>query len=540
MGSAKSPQPDRDGKNAPSVLTQVEQRTRLRRRRRGKPPAWVLWLAQNLPRAGRFMKETAPSFIVQNRDRLTAAFVALLIHVLVLMILGVIPMPDLPSESIMNLIVRQIDPAELDPIETVEMPINPEQLSTLDANSALRQAVADLDLGITSDQFDSPDERDLSIPLDETALDSEITARLGELGGRSSAGKQAALKKFGGNADSEKAVNSGLKWLSSIQQKDGSWSFAKVGDSPTPGTFGTTDMGATAMSLLCFLGAGHTHQTDGPYKETVRQGLAWMFANAVRGSSGADLRGKFQGNAGMYVQGIAAICICEASAMEPDDRELRKLAGEAITFIERAQDPVGGGWRYTPREKGDTSVTGWQLMALQSARAGRIRYSTQTTRDAREFLDSVSAEQGSRYGYTDPDGNNPTMTAVALLCRMYMGWKREHPGLAKGVQYLSDVGPSEHNIYYNYYATQVLHHWGGEQWEKWNNRLRPHLVSTQVQDGPAAGSWDVTDPHGNAGGRIYQTTLSVLTLEVYYRHLPIYRKFDADEKQDDADRAVGR
>ena len=45
---------------------------------------------------------------------------------------------------------------------------------------------------------------------------------------------------------------------------------------------------------------------------------------------------------------------------------------------------------------------------------------------------------------------------------------------------------------------------------------------------PGAGSWDVTDPHGNAGGRIYQTALSLLTLEVYYRHLPIYRRFDAD------------
>ncbi len=200
----------------------------------------------------------------------------------------------------------------------------------------------------------------------------------------------------------------------------------------------------------------------------------------------------------MYVHGIASICICEASAMEPDDKELRRLAVEAINFIERAQDPTGGGWRYAPRQAGDTSVTGWQLMALQSAKSGRIKVSSQTIRDAREFLNSVSAEQGSRYGYTEPSNSNPTMTAVALLCRMYMGWKREHPGLTQGVKYLSQVGPSRENIYYNYYATQVLHHWGGDEWNQWNERMRPQLVETQVKDGPAAGSWNVTDPHGSS------------------------------------------
>ncbi|MFN9037496.1 MAG: hypothetical protein ACK5YO_14440, partial [Planctomyces sp.] len=53
-----------------------------------------------------------------------------------------------------------------------------------------------------------------------------------------------------------------------------------------------------------------------------------------------------------------------------------------------------------------------------------------------------------------------------------------------------------------------------------------------LRNGPGAGSWDVTDPHGNGGGRIYQTALSVLTLEVYYRHLPMYRRLDeAAEKE---------
>ena len=81
-------------------------------------------------------------------------------------------------------------------------------------------------------------------------------------------------------------------------------------------------------------------------------------------------------------------------------------------------------------------------------------------------------------------------------------------------------------MYYNYYATQVLHHWGGEEWHKWNKVMRKQLVNRQVTDGPAAGSWAPRDPHADSGGQIYETALCLLTLEVYYRHLPIYRRLD--------------
>ncbi len=118
------------------------------------------------------------------------------------------------------------------------------------------------------------------------------------------------------------------------------------------------------------------------------------------------------------------------------------------------------------------------------------------------------------------------MTAVGLLCRMYLGWKRDRPALKTGVEHLAGIGPSREDIYYDYYATQVLHHWGGPLWDQWNLKMREQLVESQIKEGPGAGSWDVTDPHGYAGGRIYQTALSLLTLEVYYRHLPIYRRFD--------------
>ena len=122
------------------------------------------------------------------------------------------------------------------------------------------------------------------------------------------------------------------------------------------------------------------------------------------------------------------------------------------------------------------------------------------------------------------------MTAVGLLCRMYMGWRRKNDALQRGVAHLSAIGPSSSNIYYNYYATQVIHHFGGEYWTKWNAVMRKHLVDSQIQEGPAAGSWAPRGAHSGAGGQIYETTLSLLTLEVYYRHLPIYRELKAADE----------
>ena len=86
------------------------------------------------------------------------------------------------------------------------------------------------------------------------------------------------------------------------------------------------------------------------------------------------------------------------------------------------------------------------------------------------------------------------------------------------------------SMYYYYYATQVMHHMGGEVWEAWNPKMRDLLIAQQDKGTTPGkqhqmGSWSPKDDaHGAVGGRLMQTALSTLTLEVYYRHLPLYRR----------------
>jgi hypothetical protein len=168
-------------------------------------------------------------------------------------------------------------------------------------------------------------------------------------------------------------------------------------------------------------------------------------------------------------------------------------------------------------------------MALQSARSAHLSVPDEAWGMADLFLDSVQHDGGALYSYQTRSGPTPTMTAEALLCRIYLGWNREQSGLVRGASWLAEdhlPTRSDPNIYYWYYGTQVLHHIGGQEWEDWNVRMRDVLVSTQEVSGHEAGSWEPRGDHAGAGGRIYMTALAICTLEVYYRHLPIFRQLE--------------
>ncbi|MFO0923055.1 MAG: prenyltransferase/squalene oxidase repeat-containing protein [Pirellulales bacterium] len=330
------------------------------------------------------------------------------------------------------------------------------------------------------------------------------------------------LKVNGGTLLTEAAVARALRWIASHQRVDGAWRLDAFAYEPGRGEV-STKAGATALALLPFLGAGQTHRS-GIYRENVRLGLDYLLA--LQGEDG-DLRGGTEGEAGMYVHGQATIVLGEAYAMTRD-RKLEEPLQKAIDFILGAQHRQGG-WRYRPKMPGDTSVLGWQLMALQSAKMAGLQIPHSTFRKADAFLDSVSSNEGATYAYMPGHSHSPNMTAEALLCRLYLGTSRDDEGLRRGLRYLTREHPpsrDEVDYYYWYYATQALHHVGGPRWTKWNEALQEVLVEKQIKQGKHAGSWDVEGRLAEKGGRLYVTALATCTLEVYYRHLPLFESLE--------------
>ncbi|QDU97862.1 prenyltransferase/squalene oxidase repeat-containing protein [Lignipirellula cremea] len=462
--------------------------------------------------------------------------VSLVVHFILLLVLGMWTL-SAPDEDEVNMLEVEPVATKIEEVEELEeIVVEQEQPTETDVVTPNDTFVSDM-------VFETPVEVTEPVTLANdieaaavqvtlsdfgptTAPRNDLMATIGAMSGHGVEGRgmkvrAQMVRSNGGNEASEAAVAAALRWLAEHQYPDGGWSFDHTlgrcqGRCSHPGTADGARNAATAMALLPFLGAGNTH-LEGEYKETVRGGLQYLVTH-IKNDHGT---GSFHEPGGsMYSHGLASITLCEAYAMT-HDKGLLIPAQASLNFIAYAQDPVGGGWRYSPRQEGDTSAVGWQIMALKSGHMGYLQINPNTIRGAMKFLDQVQSESGAYYGYTGP-GKGQSTTAVGLLCRMYLGWKKDEPALARGVEYLSKIGPSKNNLYYNYYATQVVKQYGGEDWDKWNVKMRDFLVAEQDKNGHQKGSWDMDGGHGDRGGRLYSTSMATMILEVYYRHMPIY------------------
>jgi hypothetical protein len=333
----------------------------------------------------------------------------------------------------------------------------------------------------------------------------------------------------GGSPETEAAVQAALQWLVAGQNPDGRWEAKRheagrdtmTDGRSRPNTGLEADSGMTGLALLSLLGSGHTHR-HGPYQQNVRRGLEYLLATQAADGS---LAGQADPFAAMYCHAMAAFALSEAYGMTGDSR-LEAGVRRAVAYTVDAQDPVGGGWRYRPRDPGDTSQLGWQFMALRSAELAGIPIPARTRSGIIRYLQSVAAGRcGGLASYRPREQTSRTMTAEALVCWQFLGMAPQHPaGKEAGDFLLGELpGESRPNFYYWYYATMALHQLQGEHWQRWNDALRTHLLATQQQAGPLAGSWDPDPVWGGYGGRIYSTSLATLCLEVYYRYLPLWK-----------------
>ncbi|MEM7473867.1 MAG: prenyltransferase/squalene oxidase repeat-containing protein [Planctomycetota bacterium] len=455
----------------------------------------------------------------EERRQAPSWMVSFIFHLLVLIILALIPLQNLTSgpltlvfgeagaESAGEFELQGLETAQ--PAELPEMNTAEPSENMVDPTEILK-VIEMPNLDIQADTKIAEDVQVQDIPF---GIRNGLTGRQGPL-------KDALLSKFGGSKETQDAVELGLAWLAKQQKSDGSWSL--IGPYSDGGAL-ENRTGATAMALNAFLGAGYT-QLEGKYANNVKLGLKYL----IRRQNSEGLFAKDEPERQyMYAQAIASIAVAEAYGMT-DDEECRKAALLAVDFAQYAQGREKG-WRYEPRTDSDLSVTGWYVMALETAKMAGLGVDEKKLADVSDFLDSVSFEDKTRYGYAEFERDpSLSMTAEGVLCRIYLGWKRSDPALLAAV--IDDLLPNkpslnadQYSVYFWYYATQVVHHVGGKYWDEWNEAMKATLPTMQEKNGKEAGSWDPNvDMFGASGGRLYVTCFNIYCLEVYYRHLALY------------------
>jgi hypothetical protein len=188
------------------------------------------------------------------------------------------------------------------------------------------------------------------------------------------------------------------------------------------------------------------------------------------------------------------------------------------------------GWRYGPKQEADTSVTGWFIMALKSAKVAGLHVNPASFDGAIKYLDSVEKKDGggggsgygpaSHYWYmpnNEHAGNAHRLTMIGNLGRQFMGWKKED--LQASVEWAVNKGGvpkwgangESVDLYYWYYGTLCVFQQGGDLWKQWNTAMKQMLAANQSKTGDDAGSWN-TQWGGMTG---------TLCLEAYYRYLQV-------------------
>jgi hypothetical protein len=353
---------------------------------------------------------------------------------------------------------------------------------------------------------------------------------------RNASDRLSLVEGQGGNAKTEAAVVAALNWLAAAQSGDGRWNANQFGAGQEQAVLGqnrggagrNADTGVSALALLAFLGAGHSH-LHGEYRDVVHRGIDFLLRSQAADGS---LFGEATLYAQMYCHSMATFALAEAQAMS-GDRRLEPAVRKAVNFSLAAQNGGTGGWRYRPGDTGDTSQLGWQVMALASAKRAGIDVPDQTWIRVERFLRTVRrGNYGGLASYRSDSPASTSMTAEALYCHLILE-EMSGPKLTEFAaneatnQVLTALPTADRvNLYYWYYATLALHRRQQandsalDAWHTWNDALTAALLETQVAGGPNAGSWNANTVWGGYGGRVYTTAMAAMCLEVYYRYAP--------------------
>jgi len=383
-------------------------------------------------------------------------------------------------------------------------------------------------------------------PFTESAFLSNGTNTAVGMGGNAGGpyGKRGGGGPGRGGSPVPDAIDRALQWLRDHQDEDGKWDcdqFMKHDDPSRPVGTGpgsaVHDVGVTGLALLAFLGEGSSLRS-GPYRDVIKKGVNWLRSQQQEnGLFGAATSHDF-----VYDHAIAAYAMCEAYGLS-GYTTLRPCAQKGLDYLAAHRNPYGV-WRYQPRDQdGDTSITGWCIMALAAGKHFGLVVDDGALKTAAVWLDGVSEPNGT-HGYTkagEPSSRKPgdhaarfpvdrgaALTAVGLFARFFLGQEpAERPLMKAAADRLLERPPvwdekgGSVDHYYWYYASYALFQLGGPRWQQWQKKLEPVLLQHQHKDRTNPnlhGSWDPVDAWGEDGGRVYSTAILALTLQANYRY----------------------
>ncbi len=477
--------------------------------------------------------------------RLSAPLCALLVPLIAVGLLSF--MASIAPQRSATVEVQIVEPEALDDLQEIEEldqePIEPPEPIEIDNFTPDVSIPSDVQNVVNAPPTESSPQ---PAAFDAVALVKSPVIMRGIVGNRSAGMRGQALQQFGGSGVTEGAVIRALRWLKSEQRADGSWEKNKVA--------------MTSLALLTFLAHGETPASE-EFGETVEKAIRFLVAAAEKNG------GRFGGN---YEIPIGTYAVCEAYALTRVPM-LKPVCEKSVDFIIRGQHPTGG-WDYRcnpnmdkreilketdektgkvterpnpmfNRYRDDTSYMGWCVQALKAAKMAGVHH---PQLDEAMTLAIKGFQQNSHpnggFGYTGPGRGG--LTGVGVLCMQFLGAARELE-CRKGLSALDEIATIDWSkpwlpspVYYWYYATQAKFHAGGGTWAKWNERFSRELVAAQTvvkgagEDGKDLGYWDSPSENEHHDGRVQDTTLCALQLQVYYRYLPTFKtpkQLDEDE-----------
>jgi HEAT repeat protein len=292
------------------------------------------------------------------------------------------------------------------------------------------------------------------------------------------------------------------------------------------------DIGVTGLATLAFLGAGETHQS-GAHRENVQRALkALRETQDAEGCFGARTTQHW-----IYLHATSTLAVAEAYRMTSSPF-LREPASRGLQFLLKAQNPYLA-WRYSfpPDGDNDTSVTGWAIRALAAGRRAGFAVEDQVFRNAVSWVEKMTEPEFGRTGYQQrggppartnevmarfPPDRSEAITAEAVCIRLDAGnTAQSDPMLRRSADLVAQKPPrwdadGSVDLYYWFHGTDALRRVGGAAWDGWRNALVAALVPHQDRSsaGCARGSWAPEDPWGTEGGRVYSTSMALLSLEM--------------------------